>query len=265
MDQTKIGIMGLGVVGGALRDYLRTIQGVRPIFLYDPPKGLDEDVSLADVIFISVPVPTTENRRQDLAMIHHCLTFLQTSGNCFNTPIFIKSSVVPGTSDYLAQYYMMKIYAMPEFLTERHALADMMDQDVLVGGRNTITYEHMMLVERVFKDKKLHWMTNAEAELAKYTHNAFAAMKVNYFNTVYQACLKLELDYEKVLEGARISGFIERTHTKVPGPDGYYGYGGKCLPKDLKALIGFLDDNQLPTTSLKGVEVENLLYRGDIP
>ena len=42
-----------------------------------------------------------------------------------------------------------------------------------------------------------------------------------------------------------MSGYINATHTNVPGPDGKFGYGGKCFPKDVKAFINILDNNKL--------------------
>ena len=78
-------------------------------------------------------------------------------------------------------------------------------------------------------------MSSEEAELAKYAHNVFGAMKVIYFNCVYDICMKSGLDYSNVLKGVMASGYVNKPHTMVPGPDGMFGYGGKCFPKDVQA------------------------------
>ena len=58
-------------------------------------------------------------------------------------------------------------------------------------------------------------------------------------------CQKLGCDYQKVQKGVLLSGYINDMHTYVPGPDGKLGYGGKCFPKDVKALVAALKDTAL--------------------
>jgi nucleotide sugar dehydrogenase len=242
----KIGIMGFGVVGSALYHYLALSPAVE-FSLIDPRLDLVDPITECDAVFICVPVPTLSNRIQDLSALHHCLGTLRKSKAFLNRPIFIKSTILPGTADALASEYMLRIYHMPEFLTERTASEDMKTQDVICGGRSSMTFEHMTFVKDLFSNKKILFMSNKEAELCKYAHNAFAALKVNFFNLIFEASHKIGCNYQQVLEGARVSGFIEPTHTQVPGPDGKRGYGGKCLPKDLSAFIGFLEKYSLST------------------
>jgi UDPglucose 6-dehydrogenase len=72
--------------------------------------------------------------------------------------------------------------------------------------------------------------------MVKYAHNVFGALKVTYFNCIYDLCQKLGMDYERVRAGILGSTYINEMHTKVPGPDGKLGYGGKCVPKDVNAF-----------------------------
>jgi len=85
-------------------------------------------------------------------------------------------------------------------------------------------------------------MTSEEAELAKYAHNVFGALKVTYFNCLYDLCQQLGFSYQNVLDGVLASEYINETHTAVPGPDGMFGYGGKCFPKDVKAAAAKYKD-----------------------
>lgn len=253
----RIAILGVGVVGSALRSYL-TLDPANVLYLYDPGKNLQDDfLNECEATFICVPVETKDDRSQDLERVRDCLRRVQVK----NKLIFLKSTVLPETCDKLAKEFDMRICHMPEFLTERQADDDMKAQDVICGGRELLSYSEMKMVERIFKDKKILFMRNIEAELAKYTHNAFCAVKVNFFNTIKQASDILGADYERVLEASFLSGFIEKTHTKVPGPDGKFGYGGKCLPKDLCAFIGFLNQEKIPADSLFATECENMTYR----
>ena len=127
---------------------------------------------------------------------------------------------------------------MPEFLTERTAYADFCNQDIVITG------EHE-LVSEIFKAKKIHYMSNVEAEIAKYAHNVFGALAVTYFNGVYELCSKMGATYNHVRDGFLLSKYIAPTHTAVPGPDGKFGYGGKCFPKDVNAFALFNKGNQL--------------------
>ena len=66
-------------------------------------------------------------------------------------------------------------------------------------------------------------------------------MKVTFFNMIYNISKYLEIDYEKVLGGILMSGFINKPHTQVPGPDGKCGYGGACFPENMEALGNYFE------------------------
>ena len=73
--------------------------------------------------------------------------------------------------------------------------------------------------------------------MVKYITNAFLATKVSFSNEMYELCKKLEIDYDKVIEYSKQDVRLGNSHWQVPGPDGDFGFGGHCLPKDLNALI----------------------------
>jgi UDPglucose 6-dehydrogenase len=99
-------------------------------------------------------------------------------------------------------------------------------------------------------------MTNKECELAKYAHNSFGALKVNYFNIIYDICKAEGASYNKVMEGVLLSGYINDVHTQVPGPDGKFGFGGTCFPKDLRAFY-----YKYPFMSFASCMAENNKFR----
>lgn len=153
-------------------------------------------------------------------------------------PIFIRTTVLPGTCDNLSSELNKEIYFMPEFLTERTAYEDFCNQPMVITGRED-------LIKNIFISKNIFVVSNLEAEVAKYAHNVFGAVKVTYFNGIYEMCQKLNIDYEKVRKSTLISGYINEPHTMVPGPDGKLGYGGKCFPKDVNAFLDFSKDMAL--------------------
>ena len=78
--------------------------------------------------------------------------------------------------------------------------------------------------------------------MIKYFTISFLATKVSFAYEMYDLCLKLNLDYDKVVEYSVLDKRIGNSHLNVPGPDGDLGFGGHCFPKDLSALIKLSDD-----------------------
>ena len=142
---------------------------------------------------------------------------------------------------------------MPEFLTERTYIEDFKSQPMVFT-------DDIELLKKIFPGKKHIDMTSAEAEMVKYAHNVFGALKVTYFNCIYDICKKEGLDYQKVREGVLGSTYINDVHTQVPGPDGKYGYGGKCFPKDVDAFEKLYRDEPIGML-LNPVRVLNRIFR----
>ena len=66
-------------------------------------------------------------------------------------------------------------------------------------------------------------------------------------------CEKLNLDYDKVIEYSLYDNRIGNSHLSVPGPDGDYGFGGHCFPKDLSAIINLSEKLGSKNNVLKSV------------
>lgn len=237
MKKINIGVVGCGVIGGALINWINNNNSENcNILKIDPPKGLNDDISKADIIFISIHIPTEEDLSQDLTVLEQIIC------NCPNVPIFIRTTLKPGTCDMLSKKYNKSVNFMPEFLTERTALGDFEKQPMIFTNNEE-------LLRTIFAGKEYICMSSLEAEVAKYVHNTFGALKVTYFNGIYEYCEKLGIDYENVQKGVLLSGYINHPHTDVPGPDGKFGYGGKCFPKDVNSFI----------ECLSGCEIDKLL------
>ena len=91
--------------------------------------------------------------------------------------------------------------------------------------------------------------------MVKYLTNSFLASKVSFANEIYQICEGLKVDYDKVVEYATLDDRLGKSHWQVPGPDGDYGFGGHCFPKDLNALLHLSDnletDNNVLTAAIE--------------
>ena len=232
MTVRTVGVVGCGVIGGALKAWIEK-NTPHKVLVSDPPKGFNDDLSSCDVIFMSLHIPTEADGSQDMSLYK---SIIQTLPD--NTPIFIRTTILPGTSARLAKETGKEVYFMPEFLTERTSVVDFENQDIIFTA-------HEDLLKEIFPNKKYQVMTSVEAEITKYVHNVFGALKVTYFNAVYDYCQKMGADYDTVQKGVLLSGYINPTHTFVPGPDGKFGYGGKCFPKDVNAFVAATKDEYL--------------------
>ncbi len=231
-DKIKIGIIGYGVIGMAFGRWLKEFTKCQ-IAISDPPKGINDDLSGCHIFFLGIHIPTEMDGTQDLTLLRSILKELPAG-----IPAVVRTTVLPGTCDMLTQELGRPVYFMPEFLTERTSYEDFCSQDVVIAGAREI-------LDEVFKSKKRYYMKNVEAEICKYAHNVFGALAVTYFNGVYELCEKMGAEYNLVRDGFLLSGYLSPTHTHVPGPDGKFGYGGKCFPKDVNAFALFNAQNNL--------------------
>ena len=243
----KIGIIGCGFVGGALKKWMEEHNPSVIVRVSDPAKGFHDNMSDIDVAFISIHIPTEECGSQDLS------TLIEIIENLPNKPIFIRSTLLPGTSRILSEKTGKQVYFMPEFLTERTAYADFCEQPMVFSAEEE-------LLSKIFVGKKYLVMTSLEAEITKYAHNVFGAVKVTYFNGIFNMCQTMGTDFERIRQGVLLSGYINDTHTQVPGPDGKLGYGGKCFPKDVNAFTEYCKDFPI-YNMLKEMKPLNLIFR----
>jgi len=248
-NKLTVGIVGCGFVGGALKQWLDMYNPSVDVLISDPPKGFNDDLSAVDIVFISIHIPTERDGSQNITLLKGIIRGLP------DKPIFVRTTILPGTSEVLSQETGHRVYFMPEFLTERTAYSDFCSQPMVF-----VAESH--LLQRIFVGKQFIEMTSFEAEVCKYTHNVFGALKVTYFNGIYDYCKKNNADYNRVIGGVLLSGYINRVHTEVPGPDGKLGYGGKCFPKDVNALTKMTIGYPL-NSLLASLHSLNVAFRGE--
>ena len=138
----KIGIIGNGFVGSAIMHGF--ILHVDDIMIYDKdPKrsthSMKELVNSSDVIFVCVPTPMFESGECDLSIVNSVADELAQYECIGKKVIVIKSTVVPGTTEKLAQKHpKMNFVFNPEFLTERKARLDFINTSRIVLGSNNL-------------------------------------------------------------------------------------------------------------------------------
>jgi UDPglucose 6-dehydrogenase len=152
--------------------------------------------------------------------------------------IVVKSTIPPMTTEKWNEKYKTNIVFNPEFLTERNAVSDYENQNrIILGGPRPTTTELKQIFSKVFPKAHIIKTNSTYAEMVKYTTNTFLSVKVSFANEIYQLCEKVGADYDKVIEYATMDERLGDSHWAVPGPDGDFGFGGHCFPKDLAALI----------------------------
>lgn len=247
--------MGVGMVGGAMQRFFEEVKKT-PVITYDPSKGFDdkEAINRAEIIFICVPTPfNPEKNNFDTVYLDEAFSILRDS-----KIIVIKSTVLPGTtSAYQKKFPQHKILFSPEFLTEATADKDVCEPNRQIVGYTEQSKEVAEEVLKILPRAPFEKIVSAEeAEMVKYYNNCFYALKVAYVNQIYDLCQKLGIDYNIVKECAKAEPMMGTNHFEI-FHKGYRGYGGKCLPKDVRALIRLAKDAGIRLSLLEQAEEYN--------
>jgi len=267
----KIGIIGVGVVGGATGQVLGRQHEV---YLYDkyegPSSSFDKIRDIAknvEVVFICVPTPINDEGEMDDSFLIDALDLLEQEvksvGRDPNDILaVIRSTAICGTSDSLAERYRFKFASNPEFLTERRALEDMENTNRVVIGANDIeTREKLASVYKPLFPNAAYILVNRRtAEMIKYCANVMLAGQVGLANEICQICEHLGVDYNSIREAISHDDLIGK-NIRVPGTDGDLGFGGKCLPKDFNTFISLAKKNGYDPKLLEEIWELNLRVR----
>ena len=266
----KIGVVGNGFVGGAVRNGFSPNVGCdAEVKVYDknPTKSthsLLEVVNDSDFVFISVPTPSFEDGKINLQILDDCLRDISSMSTKQDTIFLIRSTIVPGTTRKLQnKYNTLNLVFNPEFLTERSANFDFINQSrFIVGGSIKNVEKVSSLFRWRFGETVSIIETDYEsAEMVKYMTNTFLATKISFLNDMKILSEAVDAEWYDVLEGFIRYGRVGHTHLNVPGHDGKFGFGGSCFPKDIQAIINFADDLGLSLDTLKGAWKTNLKVR----
>ena len=239
----KIGIIGVGVVGKAMKE---GFKGAHQLFLHDPKLGtnLENVTDNTDFSYIAVPTPSDPNTGEcDTSIIESILSQMPNNHN-----IVIKSTIIPGTTNYLQDKYPnLKIGCSPEFLRSASSEYDFKNQDILVVGTKHKQMAKDILSHHkkseVLKSTNFFHVTPTQAELVKYAKNSFYAMKVIFANQFHDLSMELGEEWsvvKKIITSPQ-EQIIGPSHLDSP-KENQRGYGGDCLPKDTLALRALLQN-----------------------
>jgi UDPglucose 6-dehydrogenase len=260
--EVRIGIIGLGYVGSAILNSLsdRFID----LVIIDPDKGHNStynDLAGAEAIFVCVPTPRDNDGNCDTSILEDVLARLH---NIRYTGVIIsKCTAPPNVYQKLNEQYPNLVH-VPEFLTASKAMQDYLNGSFAIIGGSIKAY--MNEAERFTKISQQNLKTIVhcdigEAALTKYAINSFLATKVVFMNELHGLAVAAGLDYDTIATMINLDKRIGESHMRVPGPDGTFGFGGHCLPKDTEALLSLSKDLGVTMQVLETALKKNLLLR----
>lgn len=268
---STIGIIGYGYVGHSVEygfvDYDRE-RGFEPkhrVLIYDKYKDTDdlsEVLSQSNIIFICLPTPYNEdNLCIDLSICDEMLAQICPTVADQGKVLVIKSTVAPGTTRRYAEMYPQVPFAMnPEFLTEANYLQDFVHPDrIVIGADNDWVAQKVIdLYRTCFLSATIVRMSTVAAEIVKYQANVMLAAKVTLANIFYDLCTAKNVNYDDVKKAVALDKRIGGSHLDVTTER---GFGGKCFPKDLGAVIGSCRELGVDSKVLEEVHDYNLRIR----
>ena len=208
----KIGIIGIGILGGAIKDYFGESHRT---FCYDKYKNIGsvEEINQADIIFICVPTPRERYSSCDTSIVDEAIGYIQG-----HKVVVIKSTVIPGTTDALQlKYPQHKILFCPEFLTEKRACEDFKNPKIKIVGDTLESNSVALAVYGLLPIAKFNAIMPAKAaEFFKYFRNSFLAIKDAFANQIYELCQKTQIDYNSIKLCAENDVWIGPEHTVNP-------------------------------------------------
>ncbi len=267
MNKIKVGIIGVGFVGGAINNFLKNKENIE-LFIYDKYKKINNfDILLGtDILFICLPTLYNESEKTyDMKEID--TTLLELKNNQYQGIILIKSTILP---DYCTNqnniYPLLKIIHNPEFLSAKTALEDFSNQKNIIIGYTKQSFSKIDQVNNFYKElfpsAKISIVTSEESSLVKLGCNSFYAVKIQYFTELYLLCQKLNLSYESVKNIMLDNEWINPMHTQIPGHDNQISFGGACFPKDISALSEHMKKLNIPNKVISSTIKERNIMRG---
>ena len=238
-------IVGYGFVGHGTEYLLDICGNLGKIAIHDPDQGKEvKDWKKLKYAFLCVPTPEKDGTL-DLTILQETYDMVLEKGL---VPI-IRSTIGPDQADLFPKAIMM-----PEFLREMSWREDVEKIDfVILGG------EVQEDLSKCFPGKTVVIVDQKTAMMFKLARNAALAVKVTMANEFKQVCDQYKVDYNNLASMFKMEGCLGTTHWDVPGPDGKFGFGGKCFPKDLTHFDSLCGEDNIFNTALNS----NKVFRGE--
>jgi UDPglucose 6-dehydrogenase len=258
----NIGIIGVGIVGGAVKQGFEEIG--HTTFPYDIrfPETKIQDVLPTEITFICVPSPARDDGSCDTSIVKKVLYELKEIN--YSGVIVIKSTVPPGTTEALSAETSLKLAFCPEFLRERAALVDFIENhDVcVIGTYDSKDFELIKEAHGKLPKNVVH-LTPKEAEFCKYFSNVYNALRITFANEFFELCGKMGVDYTKIKDAMVLRTTIDDHYLDCN--QNMRGFGGMCLPKDTAALAALAREIHPDLKLFETIVNENKKFKSTTP
>ncbi len=253
----RVAIIGYGYVGKAVYNFFKDHFDV---CVYDPYYKEFKDkkkVSKADLAVVCVPTQMKDDGSCDTSLVEEVVSWIDAKN------ILIKSTIPPKTTERLIKKTGKNICFSPEYIGEgKYEIpfwkgypdpTDMKKHDfVIIGGEKETRKEILTFFKKVYGPEPRFYQTDSTtAELCKYMENAFLATKVTFCNEFFDIAENLGVDYNELRELWLLDGRMGRSHSTVF--ENNRGFGGKCLPKDVNAIVKASKENGYTPELLESV------------
>jgi nucleotide sugar dehydrogenase len=258
-DIQKIGFIGLGFVGEAIREHYNGFE--RICIDTDVSKGYVgtyKEIMNAEGIFVCVPSPQRADGSCNTDILENVLDNLKD----YKGVIISKVTATPDIYERLGKKYPNLVH-VPEFLTAANAVRDYRNSKFAIIGGSVLAYQHeaARIVKYINSDISTTFCSIEEASLVKYIINSFLATKVVFMNEMAALVEANGGSWSNVARMVLQDNRIGGSHMQVPGPDGQYGFGGMCFPKDTTAIIKHAETLNINLHVLKEAVKKNTILR----
>lgn len=258
---TSIALYGYGYVGKAFAEFAGKHANIT---MYDPAymkRKPEAELAACDAAVICVPTPPTQNGACDTSLVESIVKEIP------HNVVLIKSTISPGTTERLVRETGKHIVYSPEYISEStyanpyyKTMAD--TPFVIVGGRPQARTFWIEFLQNILGPTAQYFQcTSTEAELVKYTANAYSALKITFVNELYEIARAVGADWHTVRAGWLLDRRVEPMSTMVFPQK--RGYTGKCLPKDMLALITVSQQYGYRPRLLQSVHDANLRFAAE--
>ena len=256
-------IIGNGHVGRTMR----TIFPDAVVYDKHQPEHADQSAVLgAELALVCVPTPQKQavidgelsDGGADISAVREVCGWLDAAVIC------IKSTVPPGTTDALRAETGKRIVFSPEYIGEGPTW-DAESQAapwpyMIVGGPQPDAVPVVRAFRATLGTEINYRLTDARtAELVKYMENVWLAQQVTFANEFYDIARAVGADWDQAIRLWALDPRVSATHTLVFEHE--RGYGGKCLPKDVAAIIACAEEAGYEPTFLRAMQDANARFR----
>ena len=243
----KILIAGYGFVGRAHHELLKDRHEV---IIHDPALGYNAEIQQVDAVIICVSTPPRPDGSCEMKNVYEVIDATP------DVPILIKSTISVEGWDMLVDAFPNRMLNFsPEFLRAASAVEDLKNMDLmLIGGTSTCFWGRVFGVGIEIAEPR-------ELILTKYARNSFLALKVAFFNQIYDLCNTLDVEYDAVAHYTTMDPRIGDSHSFITDER---GFGGHCFPKDTSALVKTAQRNNVSLSILQTAIEYNKKIRKEV-